>query len=94
MAEQLLEVGAGLAATQSDHLDAARFYGASEALLHAAGTHREPVDEAFIAPLITRSQAALGADVFAAAIVAGQALSLEGSAAELQQWLDRAPLVG
>ena len=93
MAEQLLEVGAGLAATQGDHLDAARFYGASQALLHAAGRHREPVDEAFIAPLIAHSQTALGADVFAAATVAGRALSLEASVAELQLWLDRAPLV-
>ena len=94
MIEQLFEVGAGLAATQGDHLRAARFCGASLALLHAAGRHREPVDEAFIAPLLARSRAALGNDVFAAAQAAGRALSVEASTAELRQWLDRDPPAG
>jgi hypothetical protein len=87
MGEQVLEVAAGLAAATGDPLHAARFYGASDALLLAAGRPREAVDEAFIAPLIAQARAALGEEPFAAAQVAGHALGYDASLAEVHHWL-------
>ena len=91
MGEQVLEVAAGLAAVQGEPLRAARFYGASQALLQAAGRQREPVDEAFIAPLMARSQASMAHDMFAAAQTAGHELGFESSLGEVRQWLVRTP---
>ena len=92
MGEQVLEIAAGLAQTWGDDRRAARFYGGSQALLRAAGRRREPVDEAFIAPLIARAHDALGSPAFTAAEAAGQALGFDASMAEVQHWLDAAPL--
>jgi len=90
MAEMILEVAAGLAATKGEPLRAARFYGASQARLQTTGRHREPVDEAFIAPLMAQCREALGDDAFTVAEAAGHALGLDASLAEVQQWLDGA----
>ena len=88
MGEYLLEVTAGLASTESDSMSAARFYGAAVTRMREAGSQREPVDEAFIAPLIARTRTALGTAAFEAAESAGQALSYEASMAELKRWLE------
>jgi hypothetical protein len=87
MGEQVLEVAAGLAAVAGDPLHAARFYGASDALLLAAGRPREAIDEAFIAPLIAQSRATLGEEAYAAAQAAGRSLGFDASLSEVQHWL-------
>ena len=90
LGRHLLEVTAGLAAVQGDHRSAARFSGAAQARMRATGAAREPVDEAFIAPLVARSQAALGTAAFAASEAAGQALGYDLALSETRQWLERA----
>ena len=88
LGRHLLEVTAGLAAALGDHRSAARFYGAAQARKRATGAAREPVDEAFISPLVARSQAELGPAAFAAADAAGQALGYDLALAEIRQWLE------
>lgn len=89
MGEDLLEVSAGLAATLGEFPTAARFSGAAQALMQESGSQREPVDEAFVAPLIARAQTALGPEAFAAAEATGQGLSHEAAIEEVKQWLGR-----
>ena len=90
MGVHLLEVSAGLAAALGDHSSAARFNGAALARMRERGSEREPVDQAFIAPLIARAQTALGTAAFEAAEAAGQALSYDMAMAEIKEWLERA----
>ncbi len=87
MLGNVFDVAAGLAAAEGDHVNAARFYGASQSALAAAGARREPTDEDFIAPLMERSRAALGREAFAAAAQAAQALGVDPSLAEVIEWL-------
>jgi tetratricopeptide (TPR) repeat protein len=88
LGEHLLEISAGLASALGDPGTAARLHGAALARMHDDGTRREPVDEAFVAPLMARSREALGATAFDCAEAAGQLLSFEASMAEVNQWLD------
>jgi len=85
--QSVLEVCAGLASFQSDWKRALRFYGAAEG--HAARTQlqRDPVDEAFLAPLIARARDALGVEDFAATRDAGLALSYGQAIGEASAWL-------
>ena len=53
------------------------------------GYHREPMDEAFLPPLIARARRALGETAFAAAEEAGRTLSYVEAVAETRAWLDR-----
>ena len=85
-----LDPVAGLAESLGDHARAARYYGAANAFRRESDTLREPVDEAFIAPLIARTRTALGAAAFAAAEAAGSATSYEEAIADAQHWLARA----
>ena len=89
MGEDVLEVAAGLASAREDALMAARFYGAAMARMQGSGSQREPVDEAFIAPLMASAQAAIGAAAFAAAQAQGWALTPAAAISEVQQWLGR-----
>jgi len=89
MDEHLLEVTAGLASALGDPLGAARFSGAALAYLHEVGSQRQRIDQAFVAPLLARAQAALGTAAFADAEAAGQALSYDAAMAEVRQWLER-----
>jgi tetratricopeptide (TPR) repeat protein len=84
-----LECSAWLAAFFSEWECAARFYGANEALQEQFSFHRQPPDEAFLAPLIARTRVALGAVVFAAAESAGRALSYDEVIAEARSWLEQ-----
>src|SRR5205814_2987071 len=59
--QAVLDASAGLAASNEEYERAARFYGASEAQMAQIGLHREPADEAFLAPLIAKVREALGA---------------------------------
>ena len=53
------------------------------------GYQREPVDEAFLAPLIQRTREKLGAAAFAEAESAGRSLSYDEAIAEARSWLEQ-----
>ena len=55
--QSLIEVSAGLAALQEEWAQSARYFGIAEADAQRTGIHRDPADEAFLAP---RIQAARG----------------------------------
>jgi hypothetical protein len=66
----------------------ARLYGAAEAQSAHTGLHRDPADEAFLAPRVKTARETLGAAAFAAAEAQGRALGYEASIAEARAWLD------
>jgi predicted ATPase len=84
-----LDCSIGLAAFFSEWECAARLHGAIEALLEQTGYRREPVDAAFLAPLIGRTREALGAATFAAAESAGRSLSYGEAIVEARAWLEQ-----
>ena len=86
-AQSVLEVSAGLAASRSDWARAATLFGVAEARAARTGLHRDPADEAFLAPLIARAREALGEPAFGAAERAGRALGDEDAIGELRAWL-------
>jgi hypothetical protein len=70
----------GLAGSASDVGQperAARLFGAAEALRHASGARLWAADRADYDHNLATTRAALGAETFAAAWAAGQALTLE-----------------
>ena len=87
MSEDVLEVAAALAACRNEHHNAARFAGAADMRMQDSGSQREPVDEAFVAPLLARANAALGASNYQQAHAAGRALNYDTVLSEVQQWL-------
>ena len=88
-AQGLLEVSAGLAAARGEWKRAARFFGATEAQTAETGLHRDPADEAFLAPFMSAARERLGAVAFAEEDAAGRALGYEAAIAELRVWLGR-----
>lgn len=80
---------AGLAESLGDHERAVRYYGAANALRRKSDTLREPIDQAFISDLMTRARTALGSPAFAAAEVAGSAMSYDEVISDAQHWLAR-----
>jgi predicted ATPase/class 3 adenylate cyclase len=86
--QSVLEVSAGLASSSSDWERAARFFGMAEAQTERTGLHRDPADEAFLAPLITKTREALGAGQFASAEAEGRTLSYEEATSEARAWLE------
>ena len=91
MEKHVLAVGAALAAMRADPKCAARLNGASLALLRDAGTKRDRVDEAFLAPRLADAREAMGATAFEAAERAGAALPREAALDELGLWLASLP---
>ena len=89
MGEDVLEVAAGLASVRREYPTAARFHGAATARMGDSGSHREPVDEAFIAPLMAAAEAALGPAEFALARAQGWALGRDAAITEVKCWLGR-----
>jgi predicted ATPase len=87
VAQSVLEVSAGLAASRGDWPHAARLFGAAEGHAARTGLHRDPADEAFLAPLIARARDALGKPAFAAAERAGRAVGDEEAISEVCAWL-------
>ena len=85
----VLDLCAALGAFHDDWERAARFYGAAEAQRERMQLHREPVDEVSLAPMIARTHRALAPAAFAAAEVAGRALSYEEALAEARAWLEK-----
>ncbi len=85
--QSLIEVSAGLAALEEEWAQSARYFGISEAHAQQTGLHRDPADEAFLAPRIQAVREALGNDGFAAAEVLGRARSYEQGIEEIRGWL-------
>jgi len=85
--QSAVEVCAGLAAASADWQRAARFFGVAEAQTGSTGIHRDPTDEAFLAPLIEAARGALGYDAFTRATDAGRNLPYETAIAEARAWL-------
>jgi predicted ATPase/class 3 adenylate cyclase len=86
--QSVLEVSAGLASLCRDWDKSALFFGAAEGLAARMGLHRDPADEAFLAPLIANAKNAIGMEGFAVAERAGQALSYEDALSVASAWLD------
>jgi hypothetical protein len=84
-----LDVCAGLAASRKQWEDAARFYGMAQAQLDATGLHRDPADEAFLAPHVAKARKALGAAAFDTAKSAGAGTGYEDSLAQARAWINR-----
>ena len=85
--QSVLEVSAGLAASGQDWPNAALFFGAAEAQAGRTGLHRDPADEAFLAPLIAKARTVLGTEAFAVAEANGHALGYEEAIAQARGWL-------
>ncbi len=83
----VLETAAGLAAFLEEWERAAHLSGAADAQYKRLGIQSEPVNEAFLAPLIAKAREALGAAAFASADAAGRALSYDAALAEARAWL-------
>jgi len=75
MGPRLAEAAAGLASALGDHAQAARLFGVALAGRREDGERADPVDEAFIAPLMAASRGALGAARFEAEQAAGAAMT-------------------
>lgn len=90
LGQSALEVCAGLATLQVDWKCAARFYGAAEAQMAQTQLQRDPADQAFLAPLITRAQEALGEKAFTMAEGEGRTLSYEKAIEDASVWLRHA----
>jgi predicted ATPase/DNA-binding winged helix-turn-helix (wHTH) protein len=88
MGQSVLDVLAGLAALREEWESAARFYGAAEAEAEQTALHRDPADEAFLAPRIAQAREALGA-AFAVAEATGRALSYEEAMGKARAWLEK-----
>jgi tetratricopeptide (TPR) repeat protein len=84
----LLEVSSGIAASRADWQRAALLFGAAEAQTVHTGFHRDPADEAFLAPMIANARDALGAEAFATAEAAGRAFTYEEAMAGARALLD------
>ena len=84
--DTIIDVAAGLAALNNDDAVAARLNGASLAMMQESGSRREPLDEAFMAPLIAGARRALG-DAFDPLRAAGGRLSYRSAMKEAGHWL-------
>ena len=82
-----LEVAAGLHALGEAWERSAMLFGAAQEQMAQSGLQRDPTDDAFLAPLVARVRAALGAAAFAAAEAAGRALAYEVALAQTRTWL-------
>ncbi len=85
--QSVLEVSAGLAARRQEWEQAMRLYGAAEAQAQRTGLHRDPADEAFLAPLIGTSRESLAESACAAAESVGRALAYDDALREARRWL-------
>jgi DNA-binding NarL/FixJ family response regulator len=83
-----MEVCAGLAADLEDWAHAVRFDAVARRLTAAMGRRRDVVDEAFLAPRVTRARKALGRKLSLACDAQAQALDYDAAIDEMQDWLD------
>ena len=78
-----------LAAYLGDWKSAVRLNAANEALSKNLGLHREPAEEAAVAPFIAQALDALGAVAFAASEASGRSLSYDEAINEASSWLQQ-----
>jgi predicted ATPase/class 3 adenylate cyclase len=88
--QSVLEVTAGLAVLHEEWALTAVFFGAAEAQARQTGLHRDPADEAFLAPLIAKARGALGDAAFAGPENSGRALPYEDVMEQVRAWLQAA----
>lgn len=88
--QSVLEVSTGLAAIRGESALAANFFGAAEAQAAQSGLHRDPADEAFLAPLVAKVRAALDEATFSTNEAAGRALSYPEAIDAARAWLSGA----
>ncbi|HEX4781562.1 MAG TPA: tetratricopeptide repeat protein [Usitatibacter sp.] len=81
-----IEACAGFSAACGDYTRAARFYGVAEAQNGSTGLHRDPADEAFLAPLMEKARAELAAR-YRTLEDSGRALAYGAAIAEASAWL-------
>jgi predicted ATPase/class 3 adenylate cyclase len=86
--QSVLEVCAGLAASEQNWHATGRFFGIAEAQNDLTDLHRDPADEAFLMPHIASARANLGATVFSEAEAGGRLLTYREAMAEARHWLD------
>src|SRR5258706_364719 len=79
--QSVLEVCAGLAVLCQDWPHAGRFYAAAEAQALRTGLHRDPADQAFLAPMVAKAQAGPGGAAFAASEDAARELAYDDAVA-------------
>jgi len=82
-----LEVSAGLAAVSGQWTQAARMFGAADAHMMSTAIHRDPTDEAFLAPLMDSTRRALGAQGYRDASEGGGSLEYADAIHEARDWL-------
>ena len=73
---------------RGDWARAARLYGGAEAHSAETGIRRSPGDEAFLAPLVAKARAAMGAPAFSASEASGRSLTYAAALTEARAWLD------
>jgi len=89
LAQSVLDVAAGLAASLDDCKQAAQLYGAAETLSAETAFQRDRTDEAFLTPLMERARATLGGSGFESAVAEGRALDYDAAMEALKAWLTR-----
>jgi predicted ATPase len=82
-----LDVVTGLAAWRGDHERAARWFGTAQAQMLETGLQRDPIDQAFLTPLVDRARESLGGAAFAAAESEGGAVRYDRAIDEVRVWL-------
>jgi tetratricopeptide (TPR) repeat protein len=80
--QSVLEVCAGLEASRGNWERAARFYGMADMQIRQTGLHRDPGDDAFLAPLIEKARNTFGETAFAEAETSGSGYAYEQAIAE------------
>lgn len=85
--QSAMEVAAGFASELGEAERALRYFGAAEANMRATGIQRDPIDDAFLQPLIGRARAALSPETANAAERAGHEAGYEGTLADMRAWL-------
>jgi non-specific serine/threonine protein kinase len=84
----VMEVCAGLASDLEDWAHSVRFDTAARRLTAAMGRRRDVVDEAFLAPRISRARKALGRKPAAACDAEAEALAYDAAIEAMRDWLD------
>jgi predicted ATPase/class 3 adenylate cyclase len=83
-----VDAAAALAAIEGDYEGAALFAGIGDAGTRERGLTRDPVDEAFLAPLVARARDALASQAFDALHARGAAIPYERGIADVRAWLE------
>jgi tetratricopeptide (TPR) repeat protein len=90
VAQSALEVCAGQSAREGHWAVAAELFGAAEAQALRSGLRRDAADEAFLAPLMDRTRAALGTEQYDRLEAGRRILPLTAALARARAWLQDA----